>query len=126
MRGAIAIATAPAVPHVDPTAPCTTCGRLGTRAIIALGDPPQTVSRYCRRCWPDAHRAALRSTDEQMAAYERTVTEWTQSDRVGSPLPASPGPGSRYMSWHLSLALGTLWREFQHVRKQRSSRHAAL
>jgi hypothetical protein len=80
---------------VDSAATCHDCGHLGTAAVVVwspkAGREPQ---RFCRRCWPDAHRRHLKET--------RAMKENPELRHFGS-----------VVGWHWSLAIGTLFREMR-------------
>ena len=108
-------------PARAPEARCDRCGRQGTIALVARGSPRPAVSaRFCRRCWPAAHRRVLAERDAESAAFREAYARWAPSG-VGAE-PATP-PGLS-IKWHWSVLLSSLYRQSRHDASV-SSRQAA-
>ena len=108
-------------PARDPQAPCDQCGRRGTIALVARGSPhPSVVARFCRRCWPAAHRRVLAESDAESAAFSEAYAQWAPSG-VGAEPAAPPGLS---IKWHWSVLLTSLYRQSRHDASA-SSRQAA-
>jgi hypothetical protein len=118
MSPSIVTVVAPSLDPIDDDALCAACGRQGTWAVLAIGSPPHTITRYCGRCWPAAHAAALAADDGERDRINGNVSEWMQSDpatRASEP-DLSAGQ-ARFMSYHPLLAPGSLYREWRHARR---------
>jgi hypothetical protein len=110
----IAIGGADARPAREPDAVCDRCGRRGTDARVTRASDPPAERRYCRRCWPAAHRRHIAAREAAVAAWFRAFDEavqgWARAGRPGPPV-LPPAPPGATLAWHWSLALGTHWRE---------------
>ena len=108
-------------PARDAKARCNECDRQGTIALVARGSPrPVVTARFCRRCWPSAHRRVLAERDAESAAFLEAYARWAPSG-VG-PEPATP-PGLS-IKWHWSVLLSSHYRQSRHDASV-SSRQAA-
>ena len=70
-------------PARDAKAHCNQCGRLGTIALVARGSPrPVVTARFCRRCWPSAHRRVLAQRDAESAAFLEAYARWAKVQQL--------------------------------------------
>ncbi len=101
-----------------PNALCNLCGQRGTWAYtthhrVAL---PAETRRFCRHCWPVAHRAEL---DRLRRAREEGYAQDLERLRAAIAGQATPADGTLHGTtsvWHWSLAPGALWRNLRALR----------
>jgi hypothetical protein len=71
-----------------------------------------TTLRYCRRCWPDAHRAEIARRNAGGTDQLKELLDAAAAVRQGVVPAQDPTKIVRVTcAWHWSLAPGTLWRE---------------
>ena len=67
------------------------------------------------RCWPKAHRRVIearqREIREWFRAGQRASVEWAAGK--GPSTEQIPAPSGLTMTWHWTLSVGTLWREWR-------------
>jgi hypothetical protein len=106
------------IPETDPRdaeAVCASCGRSGSWALITYVNEPVTLERYCRRCWPGAHRASEDAVSRAMESHWAAQWAWMRQPRRDHAEPAAPPAlRGRVMIWHWSLTAGTWWRSLRH------------
>ena len=108
-------------PARDAEVRCDQCGRQGTIALVARGSPhPVVTARFCRGCWPAAHRRVLAERDAESAAFGAAYARWAPSGDGAEPAP----PPGLSIEWHWSVLLSSLYREYRH-HASASSRQAA-
>ena len=105
-------------PAREPTAVCDRCGCRGTYARITRHTDPPEVQRFCLRCWPRAHRAAIERRNAETDA-------WLHPPRPGHFADAAEllawargrvSPPGETTAWHWLAAPGTHWRYFRYER----------
>jgi hypothetical protein len=113
-RAGLAFGDANGRPARERDAACDRCGRRGTFARVTRATDPPVERRYCRRCWPAAHRRHFAEREAEVArwfrASDEAVQAWARAARRGQPV-LPPAPPGETLAWHWSLALGTHWRE---------------
>lgn len=62
------------LPPLDPTAPCTECGAIGTVAVV-MRDVEPLVSRYCPSCWSSARGRYLPDFSHPVKDADRSTRE---------------------------------------------------
>ena len=98
-------------PARDTKARCDQCGRRGTIALVAHGSPrPVVAARFCRGCWPDAHRRVLAERDAESAVFREAYARWAPLG-VGAEPEAPP---ELSIKWHWSVLLSSLYRQSRH------------
>jgi hypothetical protein len=112
--GWFGVATAENLPTPDFIAACAGCGRHGTIAYAAWHKTPLRIDRYCRRCWPAAHRRLQsghwRGRDEGFEAWAAQAGRRAAADEdVGFVDQFSPVPVS--LAWHWTVALSSTIRD---------------
>jgi hypothetical protein len=71
--------------------------------------------RYCRRCWPAAHRCALKAQRAAVLAWFAASHRAAQDYMAGRrETPEAPTPDAFSTAWHWSLIPGTWWREYRY------------
>ena len=108
-------------PAREPHAVCNACGRRGTAARVTWCGESPTVYRYCRRCWPAAHRRTIAEIHDGMF---RSAAEWLDSVQAATSAEEAArleGPSLGVtVRWDWSLIPGSLWREFASDRSHRA------